>query len=201
MTTKYDDTDIGKRQWIKNTLEARQKVRNAFEELSVLVVPNWKAVNVDPRVQYLHEVTLQYHSQIAAKANADPEQGSPFRGWDNILAHVEVPKSGEYEIGRTDRWGDYDLSNALEKVDRERKPVSLVSLDKEWGVWNEVELVLTLDGGEKRHERNLTAYLPPAAARTVMYQLDRVLEDIGWMPDAEEVGIHSEPLAPGGVDS
>ena len=180
-----DSTDAGKQQWISNALEARQQCQDMLTECSVPSIPNTKCYDVPRAVMALHSGVLNYHSTIAPKF----QDGQGIKEWDQDLTYVEVPKPGTYPAGRTDRWGEFNVSGEVDTVPREEWPVNPSTLVKRWRGGNEVRLTFTLDGGRTTETVFKAVYLTPAASSVLIDFLDSCLEELGWLPDSSEKAI------------
>lgn len=185
---KDDTVDAAKQTWIKETLETRRQARQLLSECSVPEIPNSQSLNPHRYVIALHASILEYYDYVQAKRKKLTEG----LDWNDPLDYVVVPQSGRYDAGRTDSWGEYDVSGAIHEVPKKKKPVTPGSLNTEWRVDNEIQIVFELDGGAITHQITKTAYLPPRSSAALLGFFDDCLENLGWLPGAQTIEVTGE---------
>lgn len=174
--------------WKRQLLEARQRACDALSECAGPHIDNWAAADVAELVQFAHAQVLAYHRHIAAQADELPSDGL----WDEQLMPVRVPKTQSLDGGMTDWYGEYDLEDITEAAEMENKPVSLASLREEWSQRNRavvtVELLDRGTGQQITEKEDFDLHLPPAACEAVLAQLDKCLDELGWLPEITNNG-------------
>lgn len=191
------ENDASKSKWVSDTHDYRREAVQVREEIPPQLV-HTNPFDVPEIVDYYNRLLYKYHGQLLPKAEAVGDL------WTTQLGSVDVPPSGQtVDAGMADVFGNVDTSGAIHGLEWEPRPVSLANLRD----WREASFTVTLvyqdpGMGPQNIVERKALYLPVNAIDTCMDQLNRVLEDLGWLPDAAEKELSGadDPLMPGGPE-
>lgn len=162
---------------LRATFDARNDLDRVLTEIPPSV-DNWATQSGVESVLLAHNLLLGYASQIAPKSET-------LRNdlWDEKVCFVEVPKDEqEIDCGQSNAYGEIQIGNIQSKIEREKMRISLKGLDW-WRSKNQITLCLVADGGDITDVRQQTHHLPLAAIRMLQAQLDRCVDDLGWLEE------------------
>jgi hypothetical protein len=192
---RYSDDEDGQPHWKVRTVEAHSE---AWELLSVLRARGYDrhdCLNVPPQVRELEALVFQYRGCIQMKMPASTDTAvEPFEDWDEELMAVPVPKAATYDGGTSNVFGEFDRSRLFEDLEWTTREVNLATLDEKWAMQDTITVSVEVDNGTKTISHQFRPTLPIAASAACLRQIDRVVEDIGWVPPAREKAIHAEVL-------
>lgn len=193
MSQNWNQSDQAQDAWKRQLLEARAHARDALSECATPYVDNWNPIDVPELVQFLHAQVMDFHRHIEPKADGLPEDM-----WKQRIVAVTVPETQSIDGGMTNHYGEYDVQGVLKKADWIEKPVALGTLRQEWQLENTVTIGIThrhrATGETITESRALSLHLPPAACEAVIAQLDRCIEDLGWLPEASDRTIGADDV-------
>jgi hypothetical protein len=171
-----DYSESAAKNWLSDTRDARRQARQALIEMPASI-PNEVTVNPPQIVRLAHNAVLDYYSHLQVKSGVTNGE------WEQELATVEIPTSGAVNAGRTDDYGRIDLDSPVQHVQWREVTVTLGKLAELFDEDNQVKIRIFADGDLYGVERE-TFYLPPVVTKAAFRQLDTVLEDLGWVPEA-----------------
>lgn len=173
---QQDHTESASKNWLSDTRESRRRARRGLMELPADIQS--RLVVYPPESQRVaHKALLDYHSHLAVK------DGATNGLWTEHLATVAVPTGGTVDAGRTNVYGDLDLDTAVDHVDWRELDVSLATLASQFDEANGIRIEVLADG-DYHHTERVTYYTPPIVIKRAFRQLDAVLNDLGWVPEA-----------------
>jgi len=173
---QQDPTESASKNWLSDTRESRRRARRALIELPADVQPHLTVYPPEGQ-RVAHKALLDYHSHLAVKDEATNGL------WTEHLATVEVPTDGRVNAGRTNVYGDLDIDTAVDHVAWRELDVSLATLASQFDETNQIQIEVWADG-EHHHTERVTYYAPSVVIKRAFRQLDTVLNDLGWVPEA-----------------
>lgn len=176
------DGEQSQRHWIQDTRDAREHAREAKRQMSPSIA-NDCVVNVPDIVAFFHNAVIDYADHIAPKANVVGDL------WGEELDSVRVPKSGAtHDAGDADLFGDYDVESAIYQIPWTERAVSLETLQEQWSEDNQITYYVKVrqpdDESSTKESYRETLHLPPRASKKCFRQLDKCMDELGWLPDA-----------------
>lgn len=193
-----DDNESSKNRWIEDTHEARRDVLAVRQEISADLV-NTAAFDVPEVVDIYNRMIHKYAAQLRPKfersAEDDDERVADTLWFEELCTVSIPPEKGRVELGSANIFGEIDADDAIYKLDWVDKPVTLNNLN--W--WKDAQTYVVVDfavsGGTTGQEHlRKTLHLPVYAADRVFDQLNRCLEDLGWLPEETAKDIESDVL-------
>lgn len=182
--------------WRQRTQEIAEVAGHWVSEASDTGGNPMRCVHPTPAQKKAHTALLRYHRQLAPKADKLTDVGHEGDNlWDHVVTRVPVPASGSVEVGTTNEYGEFNAEAALSRAEVEQKPVNPSTLVDEWRDGNLLQLeVVATD----RHRGKVREYvtrqlvLPPSAATQLLTHLDKCLNTLGWLPEADLSGVTAE---------
>lgn len=148
-------------------------------------IGKYSTINVPRVVRRLHSAVLAYADQIRPKSERLREGlWKVDLMQEDGRQRVEVPKSGTYDMGSTDMYGDIDFGDVLQEADTEYVEVNPNTLNRHWREGNQITLTAVAHAGSREisEDRTYTYHLPPAACSALINHLDECVEDMDWLP-------------------
>jgi hypothetical protein len=173
---QQDHSESAAKNWLSDARDARRNLRQTLLEMPGQI-PAYVTVDPPEVVRLAHNALFDYYSHVQVKQNATNGL------WDEPLCEVSIPTDGEVDAGRTDEYGRAGLRNPVEHTDWRRENASLANLARLYDEDNHVRVRVLADGEPYSVER-ATYYVPPILVRKAFRQLDRVINDLGWVPEA-----------------
>lgn len=194
-TSRYDDDERGQEQWKARTEKASEECWDLLSALRANGFDQRACLNVAPEVKELAARVSKYRGCIEMKMPVSGHDGpEPFEDWDEQLLTVDVPQAGTYDGGMTNVYGEFSQDQLFQNLEWTRRPVNLATLEREWARDGAVTVEVEVDNGTKTVAHTFQPTLPIIASAACIRQIDRVVEDIGWVPPAREKPIHAEVL-------
>jgi hypothetical protein len=192
---RFSDDEDGQPQWKMRTVEAHTEAWKLLSALRARGYDRHSCLDVPSEVAELEALVFQYRGCIQMKMPHGQQDGpEPFEDWNVHLMDVPVPKAGTYDGGTSNVFGEFDHGRLFESLEWTTRPVNLATLDQEWAMRDAITVNVEVDNGTKTVSHTFRPTLPIAASAACLRQIDRVVEDIGWVPPAREKAIHAEVL-------
>lgn len=195
---RNEDNSSSKNRWIEDTHEARRDAIAVRQEINAQYVRT-KPFDVPEVVDIYNRMIHKYAAQLRPKfehSAVDDQERVADSLWYEELCTVDVPpEKGRVQLGSANIFGEIDADEAIFKLNWDDKPVRIADLN--WWKDAQTHVVAEYDvsGGVANQEHIWkTLFLPVYAADCVFDQLNRCLEDLGWLPEESAKDIHSEVL-------
>lgn len=197
MTT--DGVRETRQRFVEQAVESRRMARHALADSVVQTRngprtwPSHEGRDVPANIREMANAVIDYSRHVRPKAQQLPDL------WEEELYTLDVIDPGQVIEVQPDMYGSIDPAtiNADEHLTTTSLTVSLDTLDTfDGGIFRQFTYV-----GEHRHKgevRETDSYeyhLPPAACRLVFNQVDRCMEQLGWMPEAQATRVEATDSA------
>jgi hypothetical protein len=150
-------------------------------------------------VDYLNRLLLEVWGMVNPMADA-----LTVDTWEEPLGQVPAPKDGAVlDVGPVRDKSTLNTAALAGQLSREPRSVVLKTLQQDWSSDAYVQFSVTGRdewSGEFETQEWLSLRLPVWACDAAFHALTECLENLGWLPEASEQEVRSEPLAPGEIE-